>query len=411
MTIRSVAFAALIAALPAATSAQTIVDGDFQSWTLSALPNPPTNPECARITREPTGGNPGGHLRIAIQLMGICGEGRGLAVFEGFSSIAPLNGASFTLGFDARFVASEAFADQAVLLLIRQGTTIYETNEYWLVSTPLNEWAPFSFTGTLSAERFHRIVGSGPLLPDLSGAALTYFGFVGGNGGVGRTFDYDNFTLRIGDLPPPVVTTAQIFKVEPMDVDLVITGVNLCPGAGDAVPATFYGDPRSQSSMLTPRRCQSETVGALRLDVLTVAAPAILPGEFLLTVVNGTLRAEFSVSLAAVTGSQAPPGPPGPGGPQGPSGPIGPQGPQGIPGLTGPAGPTGPAVRTSAVCLSQVPSSGPFCRNICQTTIARAEVPGRSCEVTSDTGSCRASAAPGNPLIPSTYAVCCVCAP
>src|SRR5262245_53368654 len=102
MTFRWLALAALIAGLPATAPAQTVVDGDFQSWTLRSLPNPPEHSECASITREPAAGNPGAHLRIAIVLAGTCGEGRGLAIFEGFSSTAPLDELSYTFTVDAR---------------------------------------------------------------------------------------------------------------------------------------------------------------------------------------------------------------------------------------------------------------------------------------------------------------------
>ena len=197
------------------------------------------------------------------------------------------------------------------------------------------------------------------------------------------------------------VSSTKIFQVEPSGSTLVVTGVNLCPS--DGLPLTFFRDPRDQTSLLPSLSCVRVGMAALPLDILTVVAPPAAPGEFLLTVMNGANHSDFSVSLASeVLGLQGPPGPPGP---------PGSPGPQGIPGPIGPLGPPGPPVSTSAVCVSLVPSGGPFCSDICARTVARVEVRGRSCEVTADTGSCRASAALGNPLIPSTYAVCCVCAP
>lgn len=86
----------------------------------------------------------------------------------------------------------------------------------------------------------------------------------------------------------------------------------------------------------------------------------------------------------------------------------GPAGAPGVPGATGPQGPPGPAVRTSAVCASNVPlnivSSG--CRN---TPLFFKSVPGGACNVTADTGSCSAVGAASS--FGSTAAVCAVCAP
>jgi hypothetical protein len=109
------------------------------------------------------------------------------------------------------------------------------------------------------------------------------------------------------------------------------------------------------------------------------------------------------------------PGPAGPAGPQGPRGDPGPQGPpgaQGPVGLTGPLGPVGPPFHSIAICASNVPpglsgSSG------CQgRTIVFKSVPGGSCNVTSDTGSCSAT---GNavtvPVPANTNAVCSICVP
>ena len=86
----------------------------------------------------------------------------------------------------------------------------------------------------------------------------------------------------------------------------------------------------------------------------------------------------------------------------------GPQGPRGPQGSQGPQGPSGPPVHTSAICSSNVPlnivSSGCSAR-----TVAFKSVPGGSCQITADTGSCSAG---GSAFGPSeTAAVCSVCAP
>lgn len=416
MTIRSLVLAVVVAAAPTQVVAQTIADGDFQSWTLSAVSNPPGHPECAAISRVSAGGNPGAHLRVAIVLF-TCPEGRGLAIFEGFSTTAPLTGASYTYAFDARRTEAPGQSNQAALLLVRQGETIYEyvPTEILLVTTPVNEWLAFSFSGTLNPQQFQRVVGSGPPLPDLSGGTLTYFGFMAGNGAIGATYDYDNFTLSVQGIIPPV-GTAQIFKVEPSADTIAVTGVNLCPGTDGGLPSTFYSDPRDQASLLTSLSCQRTGTTALPLDTLTVLAPAVAPGEYLLTVVNGTSRADFSVSLSA-GGSVGTPGPPGPQGPPGPTGPQGTAGPVGATGPAGPAGPPGlpgPPVRTSAVCVNGA-NSALRCSDICRGSVVSAvRIEANSCLITSDTGSCEGRGfrgSPNLPLNPSTWGVCCVCAP
>lgn len=129
------------------------------------------------------------------------------------------------------------------------------------------------------------------------------------------------------------------------------------------------------------------------------------------------LALDVGCCCTGAPGPQGPQGDPGPQGPAGPQGPVGPAGAQGAPGATGPQGPTGPAgpvgpsgppVHTSAVCASNVPANlvGSSCQN---RTIIFKSVPGGSCNVTSDTGSCSAVGA-GGPN-GSSNAVCSVCAP
>jgi len=99
------------------------------------------------------------------------------------------------------------------------------------------------------------------------------------------------------------------------------------------------------------------------------------------------------------TGAQGVPGPQGPQGPQGPEGPQGPQGPE---------GPPGPAVSTSAVCVQPTnPCNNAFCFCTGGSEVTKVTAP---CTVSSDTGSCSASAISCSP---TTFArgQCCVCAP
>lgn len=104
--------------------------------------------------------------------------------------------------------------------------------------------------------------------------------------------------------------------------------------------------------------------------------------------------------------AEGPTGPAGPAGPTGPAGAAGPTGAAGPAGAAGPQGVPGPPVHTSAVCSSNVlpnlVSSG--CSN---RTIAFKSVPGGSCNVTADTGSCSAASSTGPNG--STNAVCSVC--
>src|SRR5262245_46958368 len=186
MTFRWLVLAVSILGLPSTLAAQTVADGDFVAWTFSSLVTLPPD-ETAVVTRVGVGGNPGAHLRVAISLIG--GEGRGMAIYEGFSTTAPLDGLPYSFKFDAKFVSAQVFVDQAVFLLVRQGNTIYELHRDTIVA-PFNAWAPFTYTGELDPNAFVRIVGSGPLHPIFAGGVPTYFGLGGGNGATGTTYDY-----------------------------------------------------------------------------------------------------------------------------------------------------------------------------------------------------------------------------
>ena len=108
------------------------------------------------------------------------------------------------------------------------------------------------------------------------------------------------------------------------------------------------------------------------------------------------------------------PGPAGPAGPQGPKGDPGPQGPpgaQGPAGLTGSQGPAGPPFHTIAICASNVVPAqlGSGCNG---RTVVYKSVPGGSCNVTADTGSCSAAGSTVTvPFVQYTCAVCSICAP
>lgn len=361
-------------------AADLVVDGDFSHWTFSILVDQPGD---VIVTREPAGGNPDSHLRIATN-PNPSGEARGLAIFEGYTTTDPLLGTDFVLSFDARNHPVSGFRSQGVLLLIRQGDSIYEV----IVSTitaPDNAWTTLTFPGVFDPLLFTKLSGSGPAHPDFSGGVLTYVGFGAGNGAIGVTLDYDNFSLQIGEATQQISGT-KIFQVERFGSDLMVTGVNLCPQ--NSLPRVLIGDPRDAQSEYLPTSCQSVGSLALPLDIIMLPFPAELEsGEFLLSVVNieqsivDEQLAEFSVSynnsgstaglgiadvyisgtslIVELTdgttinagtlpsgGQQGPVGPPGPPGPPGPQGLPGPEGPPGPGGLSGPPGPPGPTGST-----------------------------------------------------------------
>ena len=109
------------------------------------------------------------------------------------------------------------------------------------------------------------------------------------------------------------------------------------------------------------------------------------------------------------------PGPAGPAGPQGPKGDPGPQGPQGAQGpagLTGSQGPAGPPFHTIALCASNVSPNLAGSSGCLGRTVVFKSVPGGSCNVTSDTGSCSATGSTVTvPFVTYTNAVCSICAP
>ena len=88
------------------------------------------------------------------------------------------------------------------------------------------------------------------------------------------------------------------------------------------------------------------------------------------------------------------------GGTQGPPGPQGSQGPTGPPGLP---------VHTSAVCASNVSLNQAVTSSCRFKTVSFSSVPGGSCNVTADTGSCSAGASASQ--FGQTAAVCAVCSP
>lgn len=133
-------------------------------------------------------------------------------------------------------------------------------------------------------------------------------------------------------------------------------------------------------------------------------------GSVLAVLKNGEVR----IGGQKVTWGAGPQGPAGPSGPAGPAGPVGPQGLRGNTGPQGPIGlqgPAGPAVRTVAVCASNVSPS--LVTSGCRTKVITFQsVSGGSCNVTADTGSCSASSTAVPPSLgSSSVAVCAVCSP
>jgi hypothetical protein len=72
---------------------------------------------------------------------------------------------------------------------------------------------------------------------------------------------------------------------------------------------------------------------------IQVALPQLVPGNYLLAVVQAKVEAAFFI--VTIGGGSGSPGPQGPIGPAGPVGPAGPAGPAGLTGATGPTGPKG----------------------------------------------------------------------
>lgn len=177
-----------------AASAQTISDGEFVDWTFISTGQEPGDQ--ATVTREPSGGNPGAHLRIETQIPVPSGSAAGLAIYEGGSTTQILDGLTIQFSIDARRVTGDA---QLLSLLLRQGNTIYQL-PLDTIFAPQGSWANFTFQSTFSSQsNFIRIVGTGPESPDLNGGVVTYFGISGTNGASGRTYDWDNFNLVFGE--------------------------------------------------------------------------------------------------------------------------------------------------------------------------------------------------------------------
>lgn len=175
-------------------SAQTISDGEFVDWTFISTGQEPGDQ--AIVTREPSGGNPGAHLQIETQIPVPSGSAAGLAIYEGDSTTQILDGLTAQFSIDARRVAGDA---QLLSLLLRQGNTIYQL-PLDTIFAPQGSWANFTFQSTFSSQSlFIRIVGTGPESPDLNGGVVTYFGMSGTNGASGRTYDWDNFSLFLGE--------------------------------------------------------------------------------------------------------------------------------------------------------------------------------------------------------------------
>lgn len=125
------------------------------------------------------------------------------------------------------------------------------------------------------------------------------------------------------------------------------------------------------------------------------------------------------IPIAGPKGDPGPAGPAGPQGQQGVPGPTGPagatgaQGPAGAKGATGAQGPVGPAVKTFAVCSSASGGSYPV-PGSCDCGAAQQQTrveSGDGCEITSETGNCKASGIVDNTFHRIYVGACCVCSP
>jgi hypothetical protein len=183
--------AALVLSLTAPACAGFIIgDGDFTAWSFGSFGT-------ATPTVLSTGGNPGSRLQVTT----VSGSGSGvLAIHQGFSTDAALEGLSYGWSLDVLKGAGSFGQGQAIGLLIQQGTSIFVDFQY---NTGVqSSWTTQEFAGELRAANFVRVSGTGTL--DLSGGVETRFGFSASNSNSGTlTQYYDNWAMDLGGVPAP----------------------------------------------------------------------------------------------------------------------------------------------------------------------------------------------------------------
>lgn len=175
--------------------AAIIADGDFSNWDFGSVGS-------ASVTNEPSNGNPGQRLNITT----VSGsQVYGLGIKNDFIINSQLEGSLFTLSLDVLSGPGATGEGQKIYLLVEQELNIYAL-DLDITGYPLN-WDTLSFSGSLSANSFVHLSGSGATGPDFNGGIDTYFGFSGSNSNSGTlTQYYDNFSLEITPVPlPPTI--------------------------------------------------------------------------------------------------------------------------------------------------------------------------------------------------------------
>jgi hypothetical protein len=184
--------------VPFSAHALMITNGDFSNWTFGATGS-------AIVT------NKGSYIDVTTISGPVV---YGTAIKSDFSTLLPIDNASFTLQLDVKSGPGDFGEGQAIMLLVEQDAGIYGK---WLGDTYVHQdWDTLSFTGSLVENTFPLLMGSGPAYPNFTGNVETYFGFAGGNhiSGV-LTQYYKNFNLDIesvgNNLPVPESDTLLLF--------------------------------------------------------------------------------------------------------------------------------------------------------------------------------------------------------
>ena len=179
---------------------QAFLDGDFASWSFGSIYGFGPGGGTASVARTPAGGNPGAHLTITIETVGLGGVAA-TALKHDYMTTAPLHGATFVLSMDV--LVAMGYPHGIGLLVEQYGRTYASTT-----LGPSGEHATFTtigFLGTLNAGMFTAIDGQAPLNPDFNGNVPTRFGFVSWSFAGRNVMHVDNVRLDLSVSPSPCV--------------------------------------------------------------------------------------------------------------------------------------------------------------------------------------------------------------
>ena len=153
------------------------------------------------MTLEAINGNPGARLNVST-FTTLSSFAYGTGIDLDVTTSQALSGI-FSLSLDVESGAGDFGAGQAIALLVQQGSNIYGE---FLGNTgfPQASFSTLTFGGTFTSSLFTRWVGSGPALPDFTGATATMFGFSAYNADNNRSLTkyYDNFNLTYTSATP-----------------------------------------------------------------------------------------------------------------------------------------------------------------------------------------------------------------